>query len=49
LGGYLDLIKMILPEILVDHFELVDSKKVGEKLNLFFEEKNITPRELQSR
>mgnify|MGYP006981762203 CR=1 FL=1 len=49
MDGYLDLIKMILPEILVEHFNLVDSKKVGEKLNLFFEEKNVVPKELESR
>ena len=38
--GYNDFIKMILPEILVEHFNLTESKKVGEKLNLYFEEKN---------
>lgn len=40
---------MILPEILVEHFDLVDSNKVGEKLNLYFEEKNTVPEELNSR
>ena len=43
--GYLELIKMILPEVLVEHFNLVESKKEGEKLNLYFEEKNIAPSE----
>ena len=47
--GYLDLIKMILPEILVEHFELTESKKVGERLNLYFEEKNTVPQEFNSR
>ncbi len=40
---------MILPELLVEHFTLVDSKKVGEKLNLYFEETNIVPKEFESR
>lgn len=40
---------MILPEILVNHFELVDSKKVEEKLNLYFEEKNEPPKEFSDR
>ena len=47
--GYLDLIRMILPEILVEHFDLIESKKVGEKLNLYFEEKNVVPKEFASR
>lgn len=46
---YLDLIKMILPTILVDHFSLVDSKKEAEKLHLYFEEKNIIPDEFANR
>jgi hypothetical protein len=49
LEGYLDLIKMILPTILVEHFDLVNSKQIGEKLNLFFEEKNEIPNELKAR
>lgn len=49
LDGYLDLIKLILPEILVEHFTLTESKKVGEKLNLYFEEKNVVPKEHNSR
>lgn len=48
LEGYLDFIKMILPEMLVDHFNLTESKKVGEKLNLYFEEKNEVPQEYNS-
>ncbi|WP_439130982.1 ISAon1 family transposase N-terminal region protein [Polaribacter sp.] len=47
--GYLDLIKMILPEILVAHFDLVATKKEGEKLHLYFEEKNKVPEEFNSR
>ena len=49
LEGYLDFIKMVLPEVLVDHFILTDSKKVGEKLNLYFEEKNELPAEYSSK
>lgn len=49
MDGYLDLLRMILPEILVDHFELTKSKQVGEKLHLYFEEKNLVPDEHKSR
>lgn len=40
---------MILLEILVEHFSRLESKKVWEKLNLYFEEKNIVPAEFNSR
>ena len=40
---------MILPEVLVNHFELVDSKQVGEKLHLYFTENNAIPKEYGSR
>lgn len=39
------LLKLLLPEYLVDYFEVIDYKSEGEKLHLFFEEKNNPPQE----
>ena len=47
--GYLDLLKLILPSMLIEHFDLVNSKQVGEKLELYFEEKHLIPEELKER
>lgn len=47
--GNLDLLKLVLPELLVEHFELVDSKLEGEVLHLFFEEMNKPPVEHNSK
>ena len=49
LDNYLDLIKLVLPQFLVDHFDLVKSNKEKEVLHLFFEERNIAPQEESSR
>ena len=46
---YLDLLKLILPTMLVEHFDLVKSQQLSGKLNLYFEEKNGVPEELNSR
>ena len=46
---YLDFLKLVLPSILVDHFDLLKSKKKGERLSLFFEEKAQFPDEHKSR
>jgi len=45
LHNYLDLKKLVLPQFLVDYFDLVNSKK---KLHLFFEEPNIVPKKESS-
>jgi hypothetical protein len=45
LDNYIDLLKLVLPEMLVEHFELVKTKKELDKLHLYFEEKNIAPEE----
>ncbi len=42
------LLKMLLPEYLVEYFEVVNYDKRGEELHLFFEEKNDTPTEFDS-
>ena len=49
LEEYLDLLKLILPAMLVEHFDLVKSEQLSGKLNLYFEEKNDIPKELNSR
>lgn len=47
--NYIDLLKLVLPEMIVDHFDLVKSSKEEEKLQLFFEEKNTLPKEIKDR
>jgi len=49
LDNYLDLIKLVLPQFIVDHFDLVKSKKEKETLHLYFEERNILPKEQSPR
>ena len=39
---------MILPSVLVEHFDLVKSEKIEEQLHLFFEEKAEQPKEFSS-
>lgn len=39
----------MLPEVLVEHFELTKTEEKGEELHLYFEEKNIVPAEHNSR
>ena len=48
LEEYLDLLKMILPLMLVEHFDLVKSDQLDSKLNLHFEEKPKIPEEFKS-
>jgi len=45
LETYLELLKLILPEVLISHFTLVKHEKHLEVLHLYFEEKNIVPKE----
>lgn len=47
--NYLDLLKLILPEFLITHFNLVKNTKKGEIMHLYFEERNVTPKEESSR
>lgn len=49
LDNYLDLIKLVLPQFLVDHFDLLNSRKEEEVLHLYFEERNAPPAEHSSR
>jgi hypothetical protein len=45
LDNYLELLKLILPEFLINHFDLVENTKNGEVMDLYFEEANVTPKE----
>ena len=47
--AYLDLLKLILPEMLVEHFDLVKSEQLEGKLKLYFEERNVVPQEFKTR
>jgi hypothetical protein len=46
LDTYLELLKLILPEFLINHFDLVKNAKKGEVMHLYFEEQNTPPKEL---
>ena len=39
--------KLLLPEYLVEYFEVVGYEKRGEELHLFFAEKNVVPVEFE--
>jgi len=48
LEAYLELLKLILPTFLVDHFDLNSFKNSEENLHLYFEEKLSPPKEFNS-
>ena len=47
--NYIELLKLILPELIVEHFDLVNTKIEQEKMHLFFEEKCTPPKEYNNR
>ena len=49
LENHLELLKLFLPELLVEHFEITQIKTVSETLHLYFEEKNQPPVEHSSK
>jgi len=49
LENYIDLLKLVLPAMIVEHFDLIKSHQNGERLELYFEEKNIPPQEFENR
>ena len=49
LDNYLDLLKLILPEFLINHFDLIKNTKNGEVMHLYFEERNVVPKEEKSK
>lgn len=45
----IDVLKLFLPEMLVDHFDLKRHLHQNEVLHLYFEERNIVPKEVKDR
>lgn len=45
----LDLLKLMLPELLITHFTIISHKAKDKVLHLYFEEKKDTPKEEQHR
>ena len=43
-----DLLKFLLPEYLVDYFDIVKFEEIDGLLHLYFEEKNTPPKEFSS-
>ncbi len=48
LESYIELLKLILPEFLIDIFNLISFSNSEEKLHLYFDKKNTTPKEFTS-
>ena len=46
--SYEALLSLIIPKLLVDYFDLVQSKSEGEILHLYFEKFNTPPEEYSS-
>jgi hypothetical protein len=49
MDSYIDLLKLVLPELLVSHFDLVKHTKNNEVMHLYFEEQNRAPEEHNKR
>ncbi|WP_299213516.1 hypothetical protein [uncultured Aquimarina sp.] len=45
---YIDLLRFVLPELLVTHFDLANSATKDKVLHLYFEEKKDIPEEFSS-
>lgn len=48
MDSYIDLLKFVLPELLITHFDLADNKIKDKVLHLYFEEKRDVPQEFSS-
>jgi hypothetical protein len=44
-GSILGIANLLLPEVLVDYFELTNHKQKGEELHFYFKERNDKPEE----
>lgn len=44
-SSFLEVVKLLLPEVLIDYFELTHQKTKGEELHFYFKEKNEQPEE----
>jgi hypothetical protein len=47
-SSFIEIAKLLLPEVLVDYFELTNHKTKGEELHFYFKEKNEHPKEFSS-
>lgn len=45
---YIDVLKLIMPPVLIDHFDLIKTSKEGDLLHVYFEEKHEQPKEFLS-
>ena len=43
-----ELLKLFLPELLIEHFEIVKLEEENKILHIYFDEKNTAPKELSS-
>ncbi|WP_159257884.1 ISAon1 family transposase N-terminal region protein [Tenacibaculum maritimum] len=41
----LEVLKFILPELLITHFDIIKHEKIQDTLHLYFEEKKVIPKE----
>jgi hypothetical protein len=48
LDPYIDLLKVLLPELLITHFDIVKHQTEKQVLHLYFEEKKGVPKEFSS-
>ena len=46
--SFIDIAKLLLPEVLIEYFELTNHKIKGEELHFYFKEKNEEPKEYSS-
>ncbi|PTT42889.1 transposase [Chryseobacterium sp. HMWF028] len=44
-----ELLKLLLPEFLVEHFDIIKAQDYNAELHIYFEEKSSIPEELQDR
>ena len=44
-SSFIEILKLLLPEVLINYFELTDYKVKGEALHFYFKQKNEHPKE----
>lgn len=47
-SSFIEVVKLLIPEVLVDYFELTDHKIKEEELHFYFKENNDQPKEYSS-
>lgn len=45
MDSYIDLLKVLLPELLITHFDIIKHETIEDTLHLYFEEKRSVPNE----